>query len=246
MPKRAHRACPAIPAGSHPFTLTIITDGQVSGGRPAPAVYIRHFDRLSDVAVALFNESGCHARNNWGIFHFDVNFSVDGRALTRCHRECNVVCDTEWGSQICTERRSFTHFEVTDASGARIRIAHLLELGGKLNAERTAYRRWSWRAAYCGFGPVPGIRKWRGGRHYMRRIGTQSERRLNCMVLKEEGEVSCRAARSGHNLPSSWDDIMRHKENGWKSQHKGAKSWDRERKHGTPRSKRGESFGGNL
>jgi hypothetical protein len=244
MPKRAHRVASAITADSHPFTLTIFTDGQIGDGRHTPVVKTRHFDRLSDVAVALFNETGCHSPRSWKVNRFATSVNEDGRSFTRRHAETETVRITEHGDRVCVERVSFTHFEVTDASGKRVRIAHLLELGEQLDAERNAYRRrWRWRAVYCGFGPVPGIRKWRGGRSYMRRIHTTAERRLNGLVLFEEGEVACRAARNTHNLPHSWDDIMRHRENGWKSQHKGAKSWDRVRAHGAPRNKRDESAG---
>lgn len=76
-------------------------------------------------------------------------------------------------------------------------------------------------------GPVGGTRCSRGGGGFMRHMRTTAERRLNALVLKDEGEVPARVARTGHNLPNSWDDYRRHQERCWKAQHKGRKSWDR-------------------
>jgi hypothetical protein len=80
-------------------------------------------------------------------------------------------------------------------------------------------------------GPVSGIRKWRGGSTNTN-ARTQSERRQNGMVVKEDGEVPARAVRTGFHLPCSWDGRYRQNERCWKSQHKGGKSWDRPARHG--------------
>lgn len=80
-------------------------------------------------------------------------------------------------------------------------------------------------------GPVSGVRKWRGGSSNSN-ARTQSERRLNAMVVREDGEVSTRAARLGFNLPCSWDGRNRQSERCWKSQHNGGKSWARPARHG--------------
>lgn len=82
-------------------------------------------------------------------------------------------------------------------------------------------------AYYFRSGPVEGIRKSRGGYGFFRRPRTSAERRLNTLVLIEDGEVSCRARRKPNQLPNPWDDILRHKERCWKAQHKGRKAWDR-------------------
>lgn len=98
-------------------------------------------------------------------------------------------------------------------------------------------RRLRWAGYYSRYayvfrdGPVSGIRKWRGGSSNTS-ARTQSERRLNAMVVKEDGEVSTRAARLGFNLPCSWDGRPRINERCWKSQHKGGKSWARPARHG--------------
>lgn len=120
-------------------------------------------------------------------------------------------------------------FEVSGPNGALLNIQPLLEIGIALNAEDRAQQRNRWYRGlnYCGYGPVPRVRKFRGGNGHYRKMSTTPERRLNALVLDEEGEVACRAARQGHNLPSSWDDFGRHKERIWKSQHRGRKSWDR-------------------
>jgi hypothetical protein len=57
-----------------------------------------------------------------------------------------------------------------------------------------------------GEGPVPGVRCYRGGRHYYRRPQTMNERRQADLVLQEEGEVAPRPTRDASHLPSSWDD----------------------------------------
>ena len=72
---------------------------------------------------------------------------------------------------------------------------------------------------------VLGIRKWRGGGHYYRRVRTMAERRQNMAVIVDEGRTFVRAGRA--HLPSNWDDIGRTIQRGWKSQHRGQKSWDK-------------------
>ncbi|WP_434715653.1 hypothetical protein [Paraburkholderia sp. A3RO-2L] len=77
-----------------------------------------------------------------------------------------------------------------------------------------------------GEGPVPGVRKYRGGRHYYRHPQTMPEIRQNALVLDEEGEVRARPRRGSHYLPSCWDDRCvaarrdrswkRHRKNRWK------------------------------
>ena len=74
-------------------------------------------------------------------------------------------------------------------------------------------------------GSVVGIRKWRGGFGYYRRVRTMAERRQNMAVLLEEGSTLVRPSRA--HLPSNWDDIGRTVQRGWKSQHRGQKSWDK-------------------
>lgn len=74
-------------------------------------------------------------------------------------------------------------------------------------------------------GTVPGIRKWRGGGSYYRRIRTMAERRQNLGVVMEEGRTMVRGRRV--NLPNSWDDIGRTRQRSWKSQFRGKKAWDR-------------------
>jgi hypothetical protein len=78
-------------------------------------------------------------------------------------------------------------------------------------------------------GPVPGLRKRRGGRGYSHLMRTMSARRQAALVVAEDGEVAPRAARNASNIPSSWDDFARrrHLDHCWKSQRKGRKAWDR-------------------
>lgn len=101
-----------------------------------------------------------------------------------------------------------------EESWRRWRLRHL---GGDLPAP---FRR----------APVPYTGKRpRYSRSYLRQMRTMAERRLNALVLVEEGEVPARACRTSHNLPSSWDDIPREHDHGWKARHKGRKAWDTRR-----------------
>lgn len=125
-------------------------------------------------------------------------------------------------------------YEAFDLNGSPLKIAPLLSAGqaelAAIKAERIR-RVYSREPAYCGYGPVPGTRKHRGGRTYgrmyLRRIRTTPEIRMNSLTVKEDGEVSARPSRSAPNLPTNWDDQHRSYEKGWKSQGKRSKSWDR-------------------
>ncbi len=113
------------------------------------------------------------------------------------------------------------------ARGRPLATEELVAWGRRLFEALYAHRR------FPGYvrrrGPVHGIRKWRGGGGYFRGVRTMAETRLNALVLVEEGEVGCRPSRRERNLPHSWDDVPRHRERSWKSQHRGRKSWDRVR-----------------
>lgn len=57
-------------------------------------------------------------------------------------------------------------------------------------------------------GPVPGTGRYRHGRSY-RSPRTMQARRQAALVLREDGEVATRVARTGRYLPSTWDDLFR-------------------------------------
>jgi hypothetical protein len=59
----------------------------------------------------------------------------------------------------------------------------------------------------------PGTRR-AAYRNWLRYPRTQSERRLNGLVLTEDGETFARNKRA--NLPSSWDDFTRSSQRSWK------------------------------
>lgn len=80
---------------------------------------------------------------------------------------------------------------------------------------------------FRGHGPVEHVRKWRGGSGYFRDIHTTAEGRMNCLVIREEGEVPARACRQIRSLPNTRDDCSRCRERGWKAQSRGRKAWDR-------------------
>lgn len=165
-----------------------------------------------------------------------VELSDAGTELRSVQTHTVQVGHNQWGAT-CAVRRETLAFSVYSGAGRQLKVMGVLELGQSLLDKRTAAHigRLGLGPEYRGWGPVPGIRKWRGGGSgYCRRIHTTPERRLNEMVLWEEGEVPARTARTGSNLPSSWDDVMRHVDHCWKSRGKAAKAWDRPRRQALP------------
>ena len=122
-------------------------------------------------------------------------------------------------------------YEAFGIKGKPLVMSILLALGRRLDMAVRAARRF--KATYGGYegrgsGPVPGVH--RSSSYFAcwyRSVGTTGERRMNSLVLREEGEPAPRAARTGGNLPSSYDDVARAHERGWKSQFRGRKGWDR-------------------
>lgn len=94
---------------------------------------------------------------------------------------------------------------------------------------KRAPRTWGWTyytRFWNGEGPVPGIRKSRGGYHYCRRVRHMNARR-GAETFACEGEVPPRFARQVHSLPQPYDDYMvaarqdrswkRHRNTQWKA-----------------------------
>lgn len=107
--------------------------------------------------------------------------------------------------------------------GKELSSMEMLSHGKKLLPLWNSYEFWNaglWRQ-----GPVKGVRKWRGGPGYYRRVKTMQERRLNLSAMTDEGVVHVRGKR--RNLPSTWDDFCRTQQHTWKEQFRGRKSWDR-------------------
>ncbi len=63
----------------------------------------------------------------------------------------------------------------------------------------------------------PRTRKTSGSYRWHRHPKTLNEKRMNDLVMVEDGEPSPRAVRSSRYLPSAWDDFNRHVERNWKS-----------------------------
>lgn len=110
-------------------------------------------------------------------------------------------------------------------AGRWLSTLELLYLGRRLSALWNSYEYHN--ASQFRNGSVNGIRKWRGGGGYYRRVRTMAERRQNMGVSGDEGVGLVRARRSGRNLPNTWDDIQRSRERGWKAQYRGKKAWDK-------------------
>lgn len=164
--------------------------------------------------------------------------SHDGYSVKLIYEEEYQASHNKWGATTGTRRR-FETFEITDCNGKLQKIYPFLDRARALDLKSQSNRRLFGRHygpfirpsghhdEFRGFGPVEGIRKWRGGYGSCRRVRTMAEKRLNELVLYEDGEVSARTSRLGTNLVSSWDDVMRQNERNWKSQTKGIKAWDR-------------------
>lgn len=73
--------------------------------------------------------------------------------------------------------------------------------------------------------PVPRTGRKRSA--YSRNPKTQAERRMNALVVLEEGEVGARPIRCARYLPSASAEWPRHVETCWKRQRKGRKAWCR-------------------
>lgn len=113
--------------------------------------------------------------------------------------------------------------------GKPLAIQELVAWGARITWTR--YSR-QYRAGYVWReGSVPDLRKWRGGSN-TRPYRVQGERRLNALVIIEDGEVPARVTRRGYGLPDSRDGRPRTRQRSWKSQHKGCKNWDRPARHG--------------
>jgi hypothetical protein len=72
-------------------------------------------------------------------------------------------------------------------------------------------------ATWNGEGPVPGVRKWRGGRHYFRHFHVMHSRR-QASFFAEEGEVAPRCSQNEHGIPDPWDDqhVSAREDRSWK------------------------------
>lgn len=194
------------------------------------------FRTIEQMARALVRRSGggpaYRSGRRYAASHRDPVHQVsdDGTCLRVVTTQTFQVAHSHWGTTVQT-REDWTTFEVHGPSGRLLNVLGVMALGEarELAEHRSLY--WRGRNDYCGWGPVPGIRKYRGGGgRYHRRFSTMNERRAGDLVIAEEGEIAPRASRRGTNLPNPWDDYCRIKERNWKSQTKGRKSWDRARK----------------
>lgn len=184
----------------------------------------RHRARCGAASVEFFDRAGRPANLLGVLAHGSAPFCVEQSFAEEVRRWAFFKT---WGKMVEWVR------------GARVPALHRLEAfgpgGGRIDIDDLPkprvrgygyfskgmlkhYRRRS--------GPVPFVSRSRGYRFY-RPLHTTAERRLNAAVADEYGDGLVRPARL--NLPSTWDDRVRHIERGWKAQHKGRKSWDRVR-----------------
>lgn len=144
--------------------------------------------------VVLFSRAGTVTRYDslksalaeLGFRWIKENVGVD--FTTRFYREYS------WSWSTCS------HILQTDY-GASLTAADFLPFVPK------PVKRWWARLDYNGVGPVPGVRKYRGGRRHFRLVRTMNECRAAALVLPEEGEVPPRPRRNEKNIPDSWDEI---------------------------------------
>lgn len=214
------------PTQYHAFSLRTISDGSEE---------LLRFQSINSLARNL----AINVASKTAKFKHDVQRELItsvigfGHLLRISIRDRVIAKNGQLRNNLVLGERELCTFQAFSKRGSVLQITPILSLGRRLEefqpTRRFLYRKNGFHHLYVGYGPVPGIRKHRGSRRYMREIGTMAERRSNALVLKEEFEVSPRSARLGRNLPDSWDDFLRHTERCWKCQHKGRKSWERQR-----------------
>lgn len=181
----------------------------------------RVFSNLEDIYRALGGLKSPTLR-------FKTRFVNDGYAYVENENVYRRLVDSEDPYSGYVLISTTTVYQVYSRNGKAMNIQQIIAAANNLYSKSRGYYGYGRRFSFWnGEGPVPGISKMRGGGGYMRSLRTQSERSLNGLVVKEEGEVPARAARSGRNLPSSWDDFLRDRQKCWKEQRRGRKSWDR-------------------
>lgn len=204
------------------FTLRIVSDGREENIR-FPSI-----DRLARSLVLRLADQDVLFRHR--VQHEIVTEVQGGGTLLRAFRlTTSKTYPNHWGPVDVVRISDCRTYEAFSRTGAALQIASILAIGTSLERHTpTPKRHRRFRHAYIGYGPVPGTRKCRGGHGFTRHIGTMPEHRMNALVVSDDLEAYPRPARRGKNLPTSWDDQMRHVDRCWKSQRKGRKSWDRE------------------
>lgn len=150
---------------------------------------------------------------------------ADGICITWIRETPYQVEHKHYGAtwRIRTEWRTYEAF---GSNGCPLQIDKVLnsfDLEGHLSWRKKGGIRHGDR----GHGPVPRIRKSRGGFGWFRGIQTSQEIKLNALVLLDEGEIPVRAARNSRNLPTTLEDFLRDTQRSWKAQRKGRKQWAR-------------------
>lgn len=168
-------------------------------------------------AVTLFSHAGeveCFpslkaALRALGLAWIRQNVGPEFRVFSHVERRLQPDSDT-WHYRRCYDTYAYV---MRNDAGEALTAADFFEFVQK------PARRWGYRIpdSWNGEGPVPGIRAWRSGGHYFRRIRTTQERRWATPVA-EEGEPAPRPERNLRNLPNSWDDygIAARADRNWK------------------------------
>lgn len=213
----------STPTRAHAFGLRIVSsDGE----------QLLWFACLSVMArdLALRLHAATHRSEHSTNIGFRVPFTkvdADGICLSWIRETPYQAEHSHYGAtwRIRTEWQTFEAF---DCKGRPLKIQSVLR---SFYPEGHLARRKKRRPEHGdrGLGPVPNIRKSRGGSGWFRGIQTSQEIRLNELVLVSEGEIPVRAARSKWNLPTAWDDFLRTPQRSWKAQLKARKQWERRR-----------------
>jgi hypothetical protein len=177
----------------------------------------------SRAALAIGLSERCNRPRSTGTSLIKV-FSSDSTFLQLQVQSSVQTSHSKWGTVWRLRCEKLVCLDAFSLNGRPLNLRGLLELGDSLTSKGKRYARRG--VVYCGYGPVPNVHKSRGGRQYFRNIHTTPERRMNALVVAEDGERPARAARTGGNLPNSWDDIAFSRlSRGWKSQRKSLKAW---------------------
>lgn len=177
----------------------------------------------SSSEISLFSRGGIvcvypslkHALKDLGYSWISHNVGTDFRVFSHVERFWG---ERPLGEPVSRVYHSYEYILRSDA-GKPLTAADF-------NPFRTKRKKFSSGDAWNGEGPVPGVRKHRGGGyHYFRKVRTASERRMAQVLCAPDGEPAPRAKRSASNIPHSWDDIhtrqpvrswKMHRKNQWK------------------------------
>jgi hypothetical protein len=153
----------------------------------------------------------------------DIRDFIRGNRWIASNKMTDVVRYSDFSDAILTRRaasldKSYFYtgdrFHLRDESGFVVPLwvldAKIAEVGPKTRRQNYVFRD----------GPVPGVRyhRWHRGSYYRNPATRQEIKENNFLKYDDDAiEYGVKARRSNYNdLPTSWDDIPKNRENNWK------------------------------